>query len=83
MRRPARWRALEAANRRQRSTPALVSIEVSVAASAGPPRWTVPPAPTYTPSVFSRTTTRSMSSGLTSASGDATPGYSLTGLKFT
>ncbi len=42
-----------------------------------------PPAFEYSPSLFSRTTQKSMSPGLRLASGDATPGMRRTGLRFT
>ncbi len=52
--------------------PALT--EVSSATSEGWPRWAKPPTPEYSPSVFSRTTTKSTSSGFRSASRPRTPG---------
>jgi len=42
-----------------------------------------PPIELYSPSVFSRTTQKSMSPGLRLASGDGTPSNSLTGRRFT
>ena len=42
-----------------------------------------PPIAEYSPSVFSRTTQKSMSPGLRSASGDGTPGISRTGRRLT
>src|SRR6185312_14273730 len=42
-----------------------------------------PPTDEYSPSVFSRTTQKSMSLGLRFASGDGTPGISRTGRRFT
>jgi len=43
------------------------------------PTCTRPPAPAYSPSVFSRTQTMSMSAAATPASGEATPDRSLIG----
>ena len=42
-----------------------------------------PPIAEYSPSVFSRTTQKSMSPGLRPASGDGTPGISRTGRRLT
>ena len=54
--------------------PLRVKIAVSTATSIGSPRWERPPAPAYSPSVFSRTTTKSISPGAVPASGPLTPG---------
>ncbi len=58
----------------QRSTPLRVLTETWIATSSGVPSFWMPPMPQYRPSVFSRTTTKSMSSGPLSASGPVTPG---------
>ena len=57
-----------------RSTPARVIIVTSVAASIGWPWCTRPPAPEYSPSVFSRTITQSRSCGRQRLSGASIPG---------
>ena len=44
-----------------RVTPVRVKIDVSVATSSGSPRWARPPLPEYSPSLFSRTMTQSIS----------------------
>ena len=72
-----RLRASSNAKRWMRSTPLRVKTEVSVATSSGRPRCTRPPEPEYSPSVFSRTITQSMS--LPFASGLVTPGSTRAG----
>ena len=54
-------------------------MAVCVATSCGVPLCMKPPTPQYRSSVFSRTTTKSMSAGPLSASGVSTPGNSFTG----
>ena len=49
-----RARACSRPKRMMRSTPARVKIAVSTATSLAVPIWTRPPAPEYSPSVFSR-----------------------------
>ena len=65
-RRFGRARASSKAKRMIRSQPVRVKIATSVPTSSGRPRCTRPPAPAYSPSVFSRTTTQSRSAGPTS-----------------
>src|SRR3990172_9286250 len=67
-----RLRASANAKRCTRSTPWRVNTEVSVATSSGNPRCTRPPEPEYSPSVFSRTITQSISRPF--ASGLVMPG---------
>src|SRR5258708_2933831 len=81
--RPRRRAASPAAYRTQRSTPARVFRDSSVALSNAVPRCTVPPAPAYRPSVFSRTITKSRSAAGGRATAPATPGRSFHGRRFT
>ncbi len=74
--RPERRRACSKPKRRMRSTPRRVKIEVSTATSAGVPTWIRPPAPEYSPSVFSRMQRMSKASDF---SGPVAPGKSLCG----
>ena len=67
------------ANFRIRSTPWRVMIVSCRANSRSVPANMRPPAFEYSPSVFSRTTQKSISPGLRSASGHFTPGISRTG----
>src|SRR6185503_17720089 len=60
------------ANRCTRSTPERVKVEISIATSFGRPWCTRPPAPEYSPSVFSRTITQSRFLGFDKGLG--TPG---------
>ncbi len=62
-----------------RSAPKRVVQLTCVDTSAGMPLYWMPPMPVYRPSVFSRTTTKSISLGSLSFSGVQTPGYSRTG----
>jgi len=75
--------AIVNAYRATRSTPNAVLMLSCVAISCGVPRRITPPAPVYGPSVPSRTMTMSIVSGVPSASGEDTPGNSLTGRRFT
>jgi hypothetical protein len=61
-----------------RSTPARVKVDTSSAVSIGNPLWMRPPAPEYSPSVFSRTMTQSISPA--SRSGLVMPGRRREGL---
>ncbi len=60
-----------------RSTPLRVKVEISIATSLSSPVCTRPPAPEYSPSVFSRTMTQSMALPL--SSGDLMPGRTRAG----
>ena len=79
----SRFCASSKANFSTRSTPIRV-MNVSWTANSRSVPWNMrPPTEEYSPSVFSRTTQKSMSPGLRSASGERTPGISRTGRRFT
>ena len=71
------------ANFRMRSTPMRVITVCCVTNSRSVSGNMRPPTEEYSPSVFSRTTQKSISPGLRLASGDGTPGISRTGRRFT
>ena len=71
------------ANFMTRSTPLRVKIACWMAISSSVPWNMRPPTELYSPSVFSRTTQKSISPGLRLASGLGTPSNSRTGRKFT
>ena len=71
------------ANFSTRSTPMRVSTVSCITISRSVPGNMRPPIDEYSPSVFSRTTQKSMSPGLRLASGDGTPGISRTGRRLT
>ena len=71
------------ANLSTRSTPMRVMKVSWTANSRSVPANMRPPTLEYSPSVFSRTTKKSMSPGLRLASGQATPGISRTGRRLT
>src|SRR6185295_13321262 len=71
------------ANFKMRSTPMRVITVCCVTNSRSVYGNMRPPTEEYFPSVFSRTTQKSISPGLRLASGDGTPGISRTGRKFT
>src|SRR6201999_1310261 len=71
------------ANLRMRSTPIRVITVCWVTNSRSVSGNIRPPTDEYSPSVFSRTTQKSISPGLRVASGDGTPGISRTGRKLT
>ena len=71
------------ANFRMRSTPMRVITVCWVTNSRSVSGNMRPPTEEYSPSVFSRTTQKSISPGLRLASGDGTPGISRTGRKLT
>src|SRR4051812_15250446 len=75
-----RLRASSNAKRCTRSTPLLVKVEISIATSLSSPVCTRPPAPEYSPSVFSRTMTQSISLPL--SSGERMPGSTRAGRTF-
>ena len=60
-----------------------VNTPVCSATSCGVPRCTRPPTPAYSPSLFSRTHTMSMSADVRPASGPDTPGINRIGRRFT
>jgi hypothetical protein len=62
-----------------RSQPLRVKMDCWIAISSGLPRKRRPPISEYSPSLFSRTTSMSMSAGPRPASGDLTPFNSRTG----
>ena len=66
-----------------RSVPRRVKTACCTTSSASVPANMRPPISEYSPSVFSRTTTKSISSGVRPASGDASPGNSRTGRRLT
>ena len=68
------------ASRITRSAPLRVFKDSSVAISASVPKARVPPAPTYGPSVPSRTTTKSI--GFSVANGPLTPACNFAGRRF-
>ena len=68
-----RRRASSKANRMTLSVPWRVKTAVWTATSWAVPACTCPPTCAYSPSVFSRTTTTSMSPGFFPASGDRAP----------
>src|ERR1051326_4276991 len=72
-------RASSKANLSTRSTPMRVSTVSCITTSRSVPGKMPPPIEEYSPSVFSRTTQKSMSPGLRPASGEGTPGISRTG----
>jgi hypothetical protein len=78
-----RVRARSKAYARMRSTPWRVKIDCWNTVSRSVPSKTRPPTDEYSPSVFSRTTTKSMSPGLALASGDGMPGIRRQGRRFT
>ena len=78
-----RDRASSNANRRMRSTPVRVKTASCTTNSRSVPANIRPPTDEYSPSVFSRTTRKSISPGLRSASGHGTPGISRTGRRLT
>jgi len=63
-----------------RSTPLRVKVDTSTATSLLKPICTRPPAPEYSPSVFSRTMTQSICAPF--LSGDGTPGSTRAGRTF-
>src|ERR1043166_5323887 len=69
------------ANLSTRSTPMRVSTVSCITTSRSVPGNMRPPIEEYSPSVFSRTTQKSMSPGLRPASGQGTPGISRPGAK--
>src|ERR1700693_5552111 len=71
------------ANFNIRSTPIRVITVSWITNSRSVPGNILPPTDEYSPSVFSRTTQKSMSPGLRLASGDGTPGISRTGRRLT
>ena len=71
------------AKRRMRSVPRRVNTESCVTNSCSVPAYIRPPSDEYSPSLFSRTTQKSMSPALRFASGHGTPGMRRTGRKFT
>ena len=75
----SRFNARSKASRITRSAPRLVFKLSSVAISASVPSARTPPAPTYGPSVPSRTTTKSI--GDLVANGPVTPGIKRAGRK--
>ena len=76
-------RASSKANFSTRSTPMRVNTVSCTTTSRSVPANMRPPIAEYSPSVFSRTTQKSMSPGLRPASGDGTPGISRTGRRLT
>src|SRR4051812_46125337 len=66
-----------------RSVPRREKIACWVANSFSVPSYMRPPIDEYSPSLFSRTTQKSISPGLRSASGHLTPGIRRTGRRFT
>ncbi len=78
-----RFCASSKANLSTRSEPMRVMKVSCTANSRSVPANMRPPVLEYSPSVFSRTTKKSMSPGLRLASGQATPGISRTGRRLT
>ena len=78
-----RFAASSNANFRMRSTPLRVKTDSWNTISRSVPSNSRPPTDEYSPSVFSRTTTKSMSPGLRFASGVAMPGISRHGRRLT
>ena len=78
-----RCRASSNANFRMRSTPLRENTDSWNTISRSVPSYMRPPTDEYSPSVFSRTTTKSMSPGLRLASGDGMPGISRQGRRLT
>ena len=76
-------RASSKANFSTRSTPTRDITVSCTTTSRSVPANMRPPIAEYSPSVFSRTTQKSMSPGLRLASGDGTPGISRTGRRLT
>ena len=76
-------RASSKANFSTRSTPMRVITVSCTTTSRSVPGNMRPPIEEYSPSVFSRTTQKSMSPGLRLASGHGTPGISRTGRRLT
>ena len=79
----SRFCASSNANFRIRSTPTRVITVSCTTTSRSVPGNILPPIDEYSPSVFSRTTKKSMSPGLRPASGHGTPGINRTGRRFT
>jgi hypothetical protein len=77
------WRARSKANFMMRSVPLRENTDCWNTTSRSVPSHIRPPTDEYSPSVFSRTTTKSMSPGLRLASGVAIPGISRHGRMFT
>ena len=77
-----RDRASSNAYRRIRSTPLRVKTVSWITISFSVPSKARPPIEEYSPSLFSRTTQKSMSPGLRSRSGEGTPSISRTGRMF-
>jgi len=77
-----RERASSKAYRRIRSTPLRVNTDSWITVSFSVPSNIRPPTDEYSPSLFSRTTQKSMSPGLRSRSGEGTPSISRTGRTF-
>ena len=71
------------AKRSSRSEPLREKIDCCSTISRSVPSYIVPPTELYSPSVFSRTTRKSMSPGLRPASGHGTPANSRTGRRLT
>ena len=71
------------ANLRIRSTPLRLNTDSCTTISRSVPSNIFPPTAEYSPSVFSRTTTKSMSPGARLARGDGMPGISRQGRRFT
>ena len=78
-----RLRASSNAYFRMRSVPARENTLCWNTTSRGVPSYMRPPTDEYSPSVFSRTTRKSISPGRRPASGDGTPGIRRQGRKFT
>ena len=78
-----RVRASSNAKRMMRSTPLRENTDSWNTISRSVPSYMRPPTDEYSPSVFSRTTTKSMSPGLRLASGEGIPGISLHGRMLT
>jgi len=76
-------RASSKANFNTRSTPTRLSTVSCITISRSVPGHIRPPIAEYSPSVFSRTTQKSMSPGFLLASGDGTPGIRRTGRRLT
>ena len=76
-------RASSKENFSTRSTPMRVNTVSCITTSRSVPGKMRPPIEEYSPSVFSRTTQKSMSPGFLLASGHGTPGISRTGRRLT
>ena len=79
----SRFDASSKANLSTRSTPMRVITVSCITTSRSVPANILPPMEEYSPSVFSRTTQKSMSPGPRPASGLGTPGIRRTGLRLT